>query len=100
LKNNLSPITVNDQIEITYSSIRKITNSLLLTELSDMLAETTGAQRFLKLAQYHEELYTIGKFVAMSYLKRGETIKALQAEIEDLKQTITVLNLNVRHLEG
>ena len=79
-------ITISEQVMITFDPLRKVNNGLnemdILQDLNDLVIT---CPKLIKVLNFHNEVYNIGKIVGIRYIKQREEILLMRKEIEELK---------------
>jgi len=84
-----SDITISDQVMITFDPLRKVNNGLnemdIMQDLNDL---AITCPKLIKVFNFHNEVYNLGKIVGIQYIKQREEILLMRKEIEELKAKV------------
>jgi hypothetical protein len=79
-------ITISEQVMITFDPLRKVNNGLnevdIMQDLNDLVIT---CPKLIKVFNFHNEVYNLGKIVGIRYVKQREEILLMRKEIEELQ---------------
>lgn len=82
-------ITISEQVMITFDPLRKVNNGLnemdIMQDLNDLVIT---CPKLIKVFNFHNEVYNLGKIVGIRYVKQREEILLMRKEIEELKSKL------------